>query len=85
MEKFKRMLQQHKCVTVEFPPACKGGESAFMKYHMDKSGNIRELYDYNKTVYFVCNINDEKVFNENFCHMKDAVAITPSTANWYRN
>ena len=79
------MLQQHKCVSVKFPPTCQGGESGFMKYHIDKSGNIRELYDYNKTVYFVCNINDKKVFNKNFCHMKDAVAITPSTANWYRN
>ena len=85
MEKFKKMLMQHKCVCVEFPPIIPGNGSFFMRYHMDEHGNIRELYDYNRTVYFVCNIKDERSFNDCFYYMKDATKITPCTNNWYRH
>lgn len=78
IEKFKNMLTEHKCVLVEFEPSCEGNAPNTMRYELKDSGLILECYDYNDTVYPVCNINNERAMADNFllCGVTD---MTPST------
>lgn len=66
IEKFKQLLTEHKCVIVEFEPSCKGNAPSVMRYEMKDSGLILECYDYNDTIYSVCNVHDEQAMADNF-------------------
>ena len=66
IERFKQMLTKHKCVMVEFEPSCRGNAPSVIRYEMKDSGLILECYDYNDTVYPVCNIHDKQAMADNF-------------------
>ena len=82
IDTFRDMLARHKDVVVSFHP--EGLGLCCEHYQMDGKGNIRALYDYNQTAYFVCNINDDD-FDTYFSHMTTATSITPHHTKWYQS
>ena len=81
IEKFKQLLTEHKCVMVEFEPSCKGNNPSTMHYELKADGMILECYDYNDTVYPVCNINSEQAMADNFL-LCGVMSMKPSTPNF---
>ena len=77
IKKFKQLLTKHKCVIVQYEPACEANNPFTMRYELKESGLILECYDYNRTIYPVCYIQDERAMADNFM-LNDEISITPS-------
>lgn len=84
IDTFRDMLARHKDVIVSFPSLNVPDGYFSEHFRLDDKGNIRILFDYNQTVYFVCNINDDD-FSKYFKYMRLAASITPHHTKWYQS
>lgn len=77
IENFKNLLNNCGAVVVTFKASCKNNNPFTSHYEINKTGCIFECYDYNKTLYPICNINDDRAMSDNFL-LCDAIAIEPA-------
>ncbi len=82
IEKFKKMLTEHKCVLIKFAPSCKANNPFVMHYELN-GNTVVECYDYNRTVYGICNIHDERAMTDNFKLANEVLSMKPSTPKFY--
>ena len=65
IEKFKSMLKEHGSVIAVYPAIHENGGPFSLRYVL-KRNCVFEVFDYNRTEYLVCNIEDEKNMCDNF-------------------
>lgn len=66
MEAFTELLKREKDVCVTFEPCCEHGSSSMYRYQLAEHGVVFEVYNYNRTIYYMCHIDDERSMSDTF-------------------
>jgi len=66
LKSFTDFLRQHKDVCVTFKASCIHNHNATYRYQVSHRGMVIEVYTYNRTVYGICHIDNERAMSDNF-------------------
>lgn len=77
MQKFRDAIKQHKSIILNYPPSGQCYPYVKMRYDMDQRGNVRQVFPYNRSVYFIGHIDSEWL-KENLYNCEGVVSIEPT-------
>ena len=84
IKSFVAFLKQYKDVCITFQQSCANNNPAIYRYQLSNNGLINEVFNYNKTVYPICNINDTRSMCDNFLNSLRCALKMEATSDKYK-
>lgn len=77
IQDFRSAIKKHKSIILNYPPSGECFPYCTLRFDMDQRGNVREVYTYNKTVYYIAHVDSDELKHRLY-DCEGVVSITPT-------